>query len=230
MAEPVQLRRDSPDGPPAPAPRAPEPHPSQLPPPEWGGFLSSFRHAWNGLLIAATRDTNMKVHIVSALLVGLVGSGIPLGLAEKVTLIFCVILVFFAEILNTALEALVDLHTEDFRELAKITKDTAAAGVLVLALGTVVIFAALLVYNWDTVVAHQERVWRQTAAGVPLAASAALLLWSRARPRWVDHLLFLFGALLLGLTATWTTSIVFTTMTTGIFVLARAAAARRGTI
>jgi len=92
----------------------------------------------------------MKFHVVSAVLVGLVGSGMPLGLAEKVTLIFCIMLVFFAEILNTALEALVDLHTEDFNDLAKVAKDAAAAGVLVLAIGTVVIFAALVCSHWST--------------------------------------------------------------------------------
>ena len=91
----------------------------------------------------------MRVHVVSAILVGLVGSGIPLGLAEKVTLIFCVLLVFFAEILNSALETLVDLATQQFDEKARVTKDAAAAGVLVLAIGTVVIFAAILVHNWD---------------------------------------------------------------------------------
>jgi diacylglycerol kinase (ATP) len=82
-----------------------------------------------------------------------VGSGLPLGLAEKVTLIFCVLLVFFAEILNSALETLVDLATQEFDEKARVTKDAAAAAVLVLSIGSAVIFAALLVHNWQTVLA-----------------------------------------------------------------------------
>jgi hypothetical protein len=77
----------------------------------------------------------MRVHILAAFAVSLVGSGIPLGLAEKVTLIFCVLLVFFAEIINSALEQLVDLATQEFDEKAKIAKDAAAAAVLVLGLG-----------------------------------------------------------------------------------------------
>ena len=111
------------------------------------GLLASFRHAYEGLIVACGQR-NMKLHVVSAVLVCLVGSGIKLGLAEKVSLIFCVMLMFFAEILNTALEALVDLHTEDYRQLAKTTKDAAAASVLVLAMGTVIVFAAICVTEW----------------------------------------------------------------------------------
>ena len=50
-------------------------------------FLSSFVHAYNGLHHALSQR-NMKVHFVSAILVGLVGSGIPLGLAEKTLILF----------------------------------------------------------------------------------------------------------------------------------------------
>ena len=129
--------------------------------------LDSFTHAWNGLVHTVVHQRNMRIHLVAASLVGFVGSGIPLGLAEKVTLIFCVLLVLFAEILNSALEALVDLATEQLHESARVTKDAAAAGVLVLALGTVVVFAALVVHNWPVVVAHQDRIGRQLALGHP---------------------------------------------------------------
>jgi diacylglycerol kinase (ATP) len=176
------------------------------------GVLEALGHAYRGLLHALAQR-NMKIHVVSAVLVGLVGSGIRLGLAEKVTLIVCVILVFFAEILNTALEALVDLHTEDFNDLAKITKDAAAAGVLVLAIGTVVIFTALLVHNWDVVVENRHQVFRQAALGIPLAMLTAVLLSRWHRPAWVDHLLFVVAMLNWGALWMWTVSWVFTTLT-----------------
>src|SRR5215813_14017959 len=106
------------------------------------GFFQSFVHAWSGLIHAVVYQRNMRIHMLA---------GIPLGLVEKVTLIFCVLLIFFAEILNTALEQLVDLAVEQLHEKARLAKDAAAAGVLVLAIGTVVIFAAILVHNWQTV-------------------------------------------------------------------------------
>jgi diacylglycerol kinase (ATP) len=209
---------------------APAPVPLRTPPypPRRGeGFWASALHAWNGLVHTVMHQPNMKVHVVSAILVGLVGSGLPLGLAEKVTLIFCVLLVFFAEILNSALETLVDLATQEFDEKARVTKDAAAAAVLVLSIGSVVIFAALMVHNWDTVLANGPRIERQVLFGIPLAGCAALLM--RDRPRgWVqDALAFVAGLGLVAVMATWTTSVVFTAMTAGLLVLALAAARDR---
>lgn len=158
----------------------------------------------------------MKIHLVAAVLVGLVGSGLRLGLAEKVTLIFCVMLVLFAEILNTALEALVDLHTEDYRELARITKDVAAAGVLVLSAGTVVIFAALLVHNGGEILSSGPQIARQSALGLPLAGVVALLLSRTVRPAWADHALFAAGLVLWSVMLNWSVSSVFSALTGGV--------------
>jgi diacylglycerol kinase (ATP) len=195
------------------------------PPQRRAGFFGAFRHAWDGLVWAVAHQRNMKVHVVAAVLVGLVGSAIPLGLPEKVTLIFCVILVFFAEIVNTALEALVDLHTEDFRSLARTTKDTAAAGVLVLAIGTIALFAAIVVNDWPIIAAHPHEAARQSAVGVPLAALGALLT-ARRGARGLDVALLAGSLGLWALTLTWTTSPVFSGMVLGL-VLLQAAAARQ---
>lgn len=169
----------------------------------------------------------MRVHLVSAALVGLVGSGIELGLAEKVTLIFCVMLIFFAEILNSALEHLVDLAVQQFDEKARLAKDAAAAGVMVLALGTVVIFAALLVHNWSTVLQSGPRIARQVALGLPFTACLTLLVLPRPRPAWADRAIFLCGVVLMGLLAMRTASSVFSALTAGLLVVAGAAARER---
>ncbi len=187
-------------------------------------MFGAFRHAWRGLVWSLALQRNMKVHVTSAVLVGLVGSAIPLGLPEKVTLIFCVLLVFFAEIINTALEALVDLHTEDFRSLARTTKDAAAAGVLVLAIGTVAIFAAILVNDWPLIAAHPHEVGRQFAVGVPIATLGALLAARFSRPRVIDVGLLAGAVALWALTLTWTTSAVFSAMVIGLLILQAAAA------
>lgn len=168
----------------------------------------------------------MKLHVVSAVLVGLVGSGIRLELAEKVTLIFCVLLVFFAEILNTALEALVDLHTQDFEENARKAKDAAAAAVLVLAAGTVVIFAALVVHNWSVIATSGPQIVRQALVGVPMALLTGALLREDQRAAWVDHLIFICAGVLWFILLTWSVSSVFSTLT-GILVWLSWRAARR---
>ena len=188
------------------------------------GLFGAFVHAWQGLVWTCARQRNMKIHVVSAELVGLVGSALPLGLAEKVTLVFCVMLVFFSEVVNSALEALVDLHIEKFHELAKVAKDTAAAGVLVLSIGTVVLFAVILVADWPIVADHPSEVLRQFAVGIPLSALGACLAADFARPRWLDAGL-LGGALLLwAWTVAWTTSAVFSAMLLSLLILQSAAA------
>lgn len=191
------------------------------------GLLGAFVHAWNGLVHTVVHQRNMQVHVVSAILVALVGSGIPLGLAEKVTLIFCVMLVFFAEVLNSALEQLVDLAIQQFDEKARITKDAAAAGVLVLAIGTVVIFAAILVHNREDIAANTEAIVRQVVVGIPLAACAFALTQAFRRPLIIDLLLFAAALGLVALIFTWTTSNVFTAMAFGMVVLTFAAALHR---
>lgn len=186
--------------------------------------MDAFIHAWNGLIHTVVHQRNMKLHLVAATLVGLVGSGIPLGLAEKVTLIFCVLFVFFAEILNSALEHLVDLATQQFDEKARLTKDAAAAGVLVLATGTVVIFAAILVHNWSTISRSGPAIFRQVVLGVPLAAAVGSLVVRRNKPLWVDWAAFLAGCALMIALIVRSESYVFSALTFGLLVLAFSAA------
>ena len=190
-------------------------------------FLASFRHAWNGLVHAVVHQRNMRVHLVSGILVGLVGMGMPLGLAEKVTLIFCVTVIFFAEILNTALEQLVDLAIQQFDEKARVVKDAAAAGVLVLAIGTVVIFTAIVVYNRDFIVLHAPEVWRRAIVGFALAACVAAMVAPGRKPLVVDVALLLAALALFAVSAVGTNSEVFSAVTLGLVLLAAAATRRR---
>ncbi len=215
-----------------PADPTPPPPPETPRPPAYAsrggtGVLASVNHAWNGLIHTAVHQRNMRVHLVSAVLVALVGSGIPLAVSEKVILIFCVLLIFFAEILNSALEHLVDLATRHFDEKARLTKDAAAAGVLVLAIGTVVIFVAILVNNWETVAESGPQIARQVTFGLPLALCVTVLMLPQPRARWVDVSAFLGGAVLLLTLATRSVSSVFTAMNAGLLVLAASAARQR---
>lgn len=189
-----------------------------------GTFYDSLVHAYGGLVWAVVHQRNMRMHLIAAVLVGLVGAGIPLGLAEKVTLIFCVLLIFFAEILNSALEQLVDLAIQQFDERARLTKDLAAAGVLVLAIGTVVIFAAILVHRADVVAGHVAQIQRQVLVGVPFTFCAGALMHEAEKPAWADVAIGVAGLALFAATVTWSESYVFSAMTFGLFVVAASAA------
>lgn len=169
----------------------------------------------------------MQIHVVAGILVGLVGSGIALGLAEKVTLIFCVLLVLFAEILNSALEQLVDLAIQQFDEKAKLAKDAAAAGVLLLAIGTVVIFAAVLVHNAPVLTQSTPQIARQLSFGLPLTLCAGGLVWNGPKPRWLDAGLTVSSLGLWACTISWSQSYVFSALTGGLLLVCAAAARAR---
>ena len=183
------------------------------------GFVASVLHAFRGLVHTVVSQPNMRIHVIAAVLVGLVGSGIPLGLAEKVTLIFCVILIFFAEILNSALEALVDLAVEQMHEKAKVSKDAAAAGVLVLAMGTVVIFAAILVHNAPTIFSHLDEIRRQIYWGAPLASCLAIWLAVGNRSIAIEMALAMTTLALWAVLLTFSVSYVFSAMLLGLWAL-----------
>lgn len=142
-----------------------------------GSVVLSFKAAFAGVARCVASQRNMKLHVLSALMVMIVGMALPLDLATRVALLFAVSVVFFAEILNTGLEALVDLYMGEYHRLAMLAKDAAAAGVLVLAAATVLILAEILWQRWDLVTDNLDDVWRSVRFGVPLVVVEAIGLF-----------------------------------------------------
>ncbi len=159
------------------------------------GLVHSFRNAGRGVMRTVSTQRNMRIHTVSATMVMILGMTLPFDLASRTALLFCVALVFFAEILNTALESFVDLHVRSFHRHAMIAKDAAAAGVLVLAVATVTILAAILYMEWGTVMANSAAIVRSAAFGLPIVILVVTLLWW-ARRTWLRALLFAAAAAL----------------------------------
>jgi diacylglycerol kinase len=107
-------------------------------------FLRSFKFAFEGIAHTFRTQRNFKVHCGITVLV--VGMGLALGIgpSEWAILAVTIALVFQAELVNTALEALVDKVSPEFHPLAKVAKDCAAGAVLVTALGAVVVGVLVL--------------------------------------------------------------------------------------
>jgi diacylglycerol kinase (ATP) len=160
------------------------------------GFTASFRFALAGVLRTVATQRNMKVHIVAGLMVMIVGMALPLDLSTRVALLVSVSIVFFAEILNTALEALIDLFVKDFHRLAMLAKDAAAGGVLVFAVTTVFVLAEILWHEWHVVEANVDAVLRSCLLGIPLVLSECVGLFVVRRPAvQVPRLALSFGLL-----------------------------------
>lgn len=102
-------------------------------------FLRSFGHAFDGIGATIASERNMKIHVTAAVLVVLAGLFFGLSWEEWFACGIVIALVLAFELINTALEATVDLVTEERRPLAKKAKDAAAGAVLVVSLASVAV-------------------------------------------------------------------------------------------
>jgi len=97
-------------------------------------FLKSFVFAFNGLAYAFKTQLNFKIHCVAAVVVALFGIYVELATTEWLWIALAVFLVIASELINTAIEVLVDLISPEHQPKAGAIKDLAAATVLVIAL------------------------------------------------------------------------------------------------
>ena len=102
-------------------------------------LYESFGYAFEGIWTGIRKERNMKIHCLAIICVTLAGTQLHITATE-----WCICLLLFAlvaalELVNTAVEAVVDLVTEEKKPLAKIAKDTAAGAVLSAAIVSVII-------------------------------------------------------------------------------------------
>jgi diacylglycerol kinase (ATP) len=101
-------------------------------------LIKSFQYAIQGILYCFRTQQNFKIHILGFIFLVVSAYYFQFEKWE--------FLVFFAELVNTAIESLVDLTTKEFSELAKVAKDCAAGAVLVLAFTSVCVWS-IIVYG-----------------------------------------------------------------------------------
>lgn len=106
--------------------------------------LHSFRHAFRGWFYALRTQRNAWIHSAVATVVLILGIWLQLSPLDWAIIILTIAMVFAAEFMNTAIEAVVDLASPDTHPLAKIAKDVGAAAVLVAALAAIIIGLLLL--------------------------------------------------------------------------------------
>ena len=104
-----------------------------------GGFIGSLNCAIEGILWAVKTQRHMLFHLVAAILVLLLALALHLTLHEFALLALAITLVLFAELVNTAIEVVVDLASPEFHPLARKAKDVAAGAVLLASVGALVL-------------------------------------------------------------------------------------------
>ncbi|MDR1082285.1 MAG: diacylglycerol kinase family protein [Coriobacteriales bacterium] len=100
---------------------------------------AAFHYALQGFVHTVKTQRSMKIHLVVAAVVLICGLAVHLERVEWAAVAICVGLVLGSELVNTALEALVDLASPEIHPKAKIAKDAAAAAVFVFAVTSVIV-------------------------------------------------------------------------------------------
>lgn len=106
--------------------------------------IASFRYAFQGWHHVFRTQQNMWIHGVIATVVFFLALWLRLPALDWAMLVLTTAMVFAAEFMNTAIEAVVDLASPDKHPLAKIGKDVGAATVLVAALAAILIGLLIL--------------------------------------------------------------------------------------
>ena len=102
-------------------------------------FFHSFTYPIKGLKYAYRNEQNLAVDLGIALIVVIASFIFKVSLIEASILALTIGLVLALELINTAIEATVDLVTEEYHPLAKVAKDASAAAVFVFAIAAAVV-------------------------------------------------------------------------------------------
>lgn len=121
---------------------------------QWKRFARSVTHAWAGIRHVLQTQRNMKIHAAAAVIVLLTAWWLEIPRGDWALVVLAIGLVLALETVNTAIEAVVDLVTQERHPLARIAKDAGAGAVLLAAITSVVIglcvFGPPLMAKWET--------------------------------------------------------------------------------
>ena len=106
---------------------------------------TSFKYAFEGIKTAFKREPNFRIHVLLAILVLILAGVLKFNIIEWLILAFTITFVITLELLNTVLEAVVNLTSPDISPEAKVAKDVSAGMVLVVSILAVVAGLVLFV-------------------------------------------------------------------------------------
>jgi diacylglycerol kinase len=121
----------------------PDDHTARVHPYSQRGFLVGFFHALHGVVHVFEHERNARIHLLFAILAFLLGVLLQVSDTELAAVFFAVILVFLAEIVNTAIERTLDLIDLEENPKIKIIKDMSAGAVLVAATAALMMGVAI---------------------------------------------------------------------------------------
>lgn len=110
-------------------------------------MFKSFQFAFKGIKLVLN-ENNFRFHLIATVLVVGAGFYLKVGYSDWLALIICCGFVLTLEILNTAIEKIVDLVSPQKQTLAGQIKDIAAGAVLVASITSVIVMLIILTKYW----------------------------------------------------------------------------------
>ena len=102
-------------------------------------FKMALKNSMAGIEHTLKTQRNLRIQIVFAILAILLAFILGLGVIEWMILWLVIGSVLFAEMVNTAIEIMLDLYTQEFNENVKIAKDIASGAVLISSIVSVIV-------------------------------------------------------------------------------------------
>ena len=120
--------------------RSPPPAPGRAP-----SLIDSFNYAFEGVIHVLRTQRNLRIHFLAAVCVFAGAVAVGVSRLQLIALVLAIAFVLVAEMLNTAIEGVIDVSTTSFDPNAKLAKDIAAGAVLIAAISAVAV--AYLVFE-----------------------------------------------------------------------------------
>ena len=105
----------------------------------------SFRNAFRGIVVAIQQETHCKIHLLVTIAVIVLGILLLIALNEWIVIFICIAMVWCLELINTAIENIVDMVSPERQERARNIKDIAAGAVLFAAICSVIIACLIFI-------------------------------------------------------------------------------------
>lgn len=138
-------------------------------------FIEAGYNAINGIVYTATTQRNFRIQLVLAVIVLALSLFYGLGTTEFLCLVFALFFVIFAEMVNTAIETVVDLFVDVYHPKAKIAKDV-AAGAVVLSACNALIVGYFIFFNAENMKAISDSIFNNMVKSPQHLAFVAIIL------------------------------------------------------
>lgn len=107
-------------------------------------FLEALCHSLDGIKYAIQTERSLKIELVLTVLAIGLGIFLELSLTQFAILFLTIGIVLLAELLNTAIEVMLDLYSQEYNENIKLAKDISSGAVLITSIMSVMVAAVVL--------------------------------------------------------------------------------------